>query len=159
MSRLDITYRGTVHQWHCDHMGHMNVMWYVGKFDEATWNLAAMMGLTATYLKKTNRGMAALDQRISYKREAVVGDVVTVRSAVLEVKPKIVRFVHEMRRDDVGDLLATMMVLAVHLDTAARKSIPFEHHILQKTQSILAPDPTLWDQWPPEQGHLRAEHR
>lgn len=22
-----ITYRGVVHPWHCDHMGHMNVMW------------------------------------------------------------------------------------------------------------------------------------
>jgi acyl-CoA thioesterase FadM len=32
------TYRGTVYPWHCDHIGHMNVMWYVGKFDEATWN-------------------------------------------------------------------------------------------------------------------------
>ena len=31
------TYRGAVYPWHCDHMGHMNVMWYVGKFDEATW--------------------------------------------------------------------------------------------------------------------------
>ncbi len=154
MSKLDITYRGTVHQWHCDHMGHMNVMWYVGKFDEATWNLAAMMGMTSQYLKNTNRGMAAVEQRISYKREAIAGDVVTVRTAVVEVKPKLVRFVHEMRRGDMGDLLATMMAIGVHLDTVARKATPFEHHILQKTHSILAPDPTLWDKWPPEQGHL-----
>ena len=41
MADLIHTYRGTVMQWHCDHMGHMNVMWYVGKFDEATWNLFA----------------------------------------------------------------------------------------------------------------------
>jgi acyl-CoA thioester hydrolase len=32
-----VTYRGVVYPWHCDHMGHMNVMWYVGRFDEATW--------------------------------------------------------------------------------------------------------------------------
>jgi acyl-CoA thioester hydrolase len=154
MNKLGITYRGTVHQWHCDHMGHMNVMWYVGKFDEATWNLAAMMGMTSQYLKNTNRGMAAVEQRISYKREAIAGDVVTVRTAVVEVKPKLVRFVHEMRRGDMGDLLATMMAIGVHLDTLARRSTPFEPHILQKTHSILAPDPTLWDQWPPEQGYL-----
>ena len=43
---LPITYRGTVHQWHCDHMGHMNVMWYVGKFDEATWVYLTLLGLT-----------------------------------------------------------------------------------------------------------------
>jgi hypothetical protein len=65
-----------------------------------------------------------------------------------------VRFVHEMRRGDMGDLLAVMMAIGVHIDTVARKSIPFEHHILQKSQSILAPDPTLWDKWPPEQGYL-----
>jgi hypothetical protein len=29
------TYRGTVCPWQCDHVGHMNIMWYVGKFDEA----------------------------------------------------------------------------------------------------------------------------
>ena len=39
------TYRGAVYPWHCDHMGHMNVMWYVGKFDEATWHLFRMVGL------------------------------------------------------------------------------------------------------------------
>jgi acyl-CoA thioester hydrolase len=33
-----LSYRGAVYPWQCDHMGHMNVMWYVGKFDKATWN-------------------------------------------------------------------------------------------------------------------------
>ena len=37
LSKPVITYRGTVYPWQCDHMGHMNVMWYVGKFDEASW--------------------------------------------------------------------------------------------------------------------------
>ena len=41
-----LTYRGTIYPWHCDHMGHMNVMWYVGKFDEATWHLFAQTGIT-----------------------------------------------------------------------------------------------------------------
>src|SRR5215470_11750022 len=31
-----ITARSVVYPWQCDHMGHMNVMWYTGKFDEAT---------------------------------------------------------------------------------------------------------------------------
>src|SRR5262249_6078235 len=34
-----ITARSVVYPWQCDHMGHMNVMWYTGKFDEATWHL------------------------------------------------------------------------------------------------------------------------
>ena len=58
------TYRGTVYPWQCDHMGHMNVMGYVGKFDEATWQLFHAIGITASFLREQRRAMAAVDQRI-----------------------------------------------------------------------------------------------
>ncbi len=29
------TYRGTIYPWHCDHLGHLTVMHYVGFFDQA----------------------------------------------------------------------------------------------------------------------------
>jgi hypothetical protein len=51
-----LTYRGAIYPWHCDHMGHMNVMWYVGKFDEATWHLFAQIGMTPSYLRESGRG-------------------------------------------------------------------------------------------------------
>ena len=70
----EATYRGTVYPWHCDHIGHMNVMWYVGKFDEASWNMFARLGLTPSYLRESGRGMAAVQQNISYKRELLAGD-------------------------------------------------------------------------------------
>ena len=66
-----LTYRGTVYPWHCDHMGHMNVMWYVGKFDEATWQFFHAVGLSPSLLRERWRGMAAVEQRISYARERV----------------------------------------------------------------------------------------
>ena len=154
MNDSDITYRGMVHQWHCDHMGHMNVMWYVGKFDEATWNLAATMGMTAQYLRDAKRGMAAVDQRISYRREALAGDVIVVRSALLELKPKSVRFVHEMFRGDGGDHLSTMMVTGVHIDIVARKSTQFEPQIYGLTQPKLVANPERWDEWPPREAYL-----
>jgi acyl-CoA thioester hydrolase len=50
-------------------MGHMNVMWYVGKFDEATWNLFASLGVTPAYLREQSRALAAVQQNITYKRE------------------------------------------------------------------------------------------
>src|SRR5580658_2002732 len=54
-----VTYRGAILPWHCDHMGHMNVMWYVGKFDEATWHFFAHIGLTPSYFRGEAFGMAA----------------------------------------------------------------------------------------------------
>ena len=37
LAEFTITYRGGVYPWHSDHMGHMNVIGYVGKFDEASY--------------------------------------------------------------------------------------------------------------------------
>src|SRR5579872_2188597 len=92
-----ITYKGVVYPWQCDHVGHMNVMWYTGKFDEATWNLMAELGITAGYLRSRQRGMVAVQQNTSYRQELLAGDVVEVRSRVLEVRDKVIRFEHEMR--------------------------------------------------------------
>jgi len=81
---VEATYRGTVYPWQCDHVGHMNIMWYVGKFDEANWNLIARLGLTPSYLRESGRGMAAVQQNITYKRELLAGDIVE-RGELLDV--------------------------------------------------------------------------
>jgi acyl-CoA thioester hydrolase len=119
------TYQGAVYPWQCDHMGHMNVMWYVGKFDEATWNFFAACGLTRAFLEANGRGMAAVEQVINYKKELMAGDTVAVQSTALEVKDKVLRFSHEMRNTQSGEVAATTILTAVFLDTAARKAIPF----------------------------------
>jgi acyl-CoA thioester hydrolase len=122
--QFTVTYRGTVYPWHCDHMGHMNVMWYVGKFDEASWQLLAMLGLTPSRFRQDATGMAAVEQRLEYKRELHAGDVVTIRSAVRRVDEKAISIVHELVNDDTGEVAATTMVVGVHIDALARKARP-----------------------------------
>jgi len=137
MTGLVETYRGVVYPWHCDHMGHMNVMWYVGKFDEATWNLFAEMGITADYLKKNERGMAAVQQNITYKRELLVGTTVAVRSAFLEVREKVARFVHEMRNAQTGEISAICVLTGVSMDSKTRKSVPFTGDIIERAKQLV----------------------
>ena len=51
-----ITYKGSVYPWQCDHIGHMNIMWYVSKFDEANWNFFATLGRDAAlFARATSR--------------------------------------------------------------------------------------------------------
>src|SRR5947209_12308298 len=121
----EATYRGTVYPRQCDHVGHMNIMWYVGKFDEANWNLFARLGLTPSYLRHSGRGMAAVQQNISYTRELLAGDIVEVTSELLELAPKSIRFRHEMRNAESGEIAATCEITAVHMDRQARKSAAF----------------------------------
>jgi len=117
-----ITYRGTVYPWHCDHMGHMNVMWYVGKFDEATWHLLASVGLSRKRLQEEGIGMVAVEQRIEYKRELLAGDLLTIRSSVQEVREKTVLFMHEMTNEETGELAARTILTGVCIDTTTRKA-------------------------------------
>ena len=139
MTKLQITYRGVVHPWHCDIMGHMNVVWYVSKFDEASWQFASMLGLNNSYFIKKHMGIAALQQNIIYKSEIVAGSTVTIRSGVFEIKEKVVRFIHEMRNDVTGDVAAVMLLTAVHFNTQKRKSCPFPKDILKLGKKLIVP--------------------
>ena len=137
MTELPITYRGVVYPWQCDHMNHMNVMWYVGKFDEATWNLLALAGLTPTILRSRNRAMVAVKQEIAYKREVLAGDTITIRSGILEVREKVIRFFHEMRNNESGEIAAVTILVGVQLEATARKSCPFDEDVLVRVRAMI----------------------
>lgn len=137
-SELPVTYRGTVAEWHCDHMGHMNVMHYVGKFDEATWNLFHLMGITQRYIQESGMGTAAVQQNITYKRELMAGEVLFVRTRMMEIRDRVVRFVHEMIHTETGDVAAVCDLTGVHLDRTARKSVPFPEEIRSIGETLVA---------------------
>jgi acyl-CoA thioester hydrolase len=136
------TYRGAVYPSECDHMGHMNVASYVAKFDEATWQLFTAIGLTPSRLRAENIGMAGVEQHIEYRRELYPGDVVSVSSAVLEVKDKVIRFSHEMKNDETGEVAARMLVVAVHLDRATRRARAFPNDVRERASSMIARQPS-----------------
>ena len=137
-----ITYRGVVYPWHCDHMGHMNVMWYVGKFDEATWQLLAAIGATPSRLHEGQFGLVAVEQHIHYKRELRSGDLLTIRSSVLDGKEKSVRFTHEMANDQTGELAATMLVVGVCIDMISRKARALPQDMVQRVASLASVNPS-----------------
>lgn len=134
-----LTYCGTVYPWHCDHVGHMNVMWYVGKFDEATWQFFNAIGLTPSYLRSAKRGMAAVDQHISYLRELHAGAVVSIRTSVSRVGEKSLVFTHEMSNDETGEVAARTVLKAVHLDAETRRSCTLPAPVLAAAKALVSP--------------------
>ena len=136
-----ITYRGSVYPSQCDQMGHLNVAFYVAKFDEATWQLLNAVGLTPSRMRNEGIGMAGVEQHIEYKRELYAGDVVTVTSRVLEIRDKVIRFEHEMRNDETGELAARMVIVAVHLDTHLRKARSFPDDVHGRVRAMIGGSP------------------
>jgi acyl-CoA thioester hydrolase len=145
MSAAIETYRGIVYPWHCDHVGHMNVMHYVGKFDEATWFLLNRLGLTRAFLADNRRGMAAVEQRIAYQREVLAGDALAVDTTIVEVRDKVLKFVHRMTIPDVAKTAAVMLQTTVHLDTEQRRATAFPPDVIARARELVAPAELPWD--------------
>jgi acyl-CoA thioester hydrolase len=139
------TYRGIVYPWHCDHVGHMNVMWYVGKFDEATWFFFNRIGLTRALLAEQKRGMAAVEQRIAYQREVRAGDALAVDTTLLEVRDKVLRFAHRMRIADSGEVAAVMVRTTVYLDMERRRAAPLPDAVRERARGLVTTLALPWD--------------
>src|SRR5262249_9242528 len=132
MAEWVMTYRGIVYPWQCDHMGHMNVMHYTGKFDEACWQLLSRLGLTPSRFAEDGTGVAAVEQHIQYKGELHAGDAVTIQSALLEVRDKSIHMLHKMIHDVSGEVSATTVVVGVHMDATIRKAISIPASIRER---------------------------
>ena len=132
MSKEMLSFKGSVYPWHCDHMGHMNVMWYIGRFDEATWGVFAEHGLSLASFEAHGIGMAALEQTIKYNRELHAGDQIEVFSRLLKVSEKVIEFEHRMINVATDDVCATVITTAICLNTAERKGYPFPKDIYER---------------------------
>jgi acyl-CoA thioester hydrolase len=116
------TYRGFVYPWSMDHVGHMNVQFYTARFDEATWQFLACLGLTPSYLAEHGRAAVAADQRTRYEREVRAGTLLHVTSELLALGRSSIRFLHRMFDSESGEQVATTEFVGVFFDTTRRAS-------------------------------------
>jgi acyl-CoA thioester hydrolase len=133
-----ITYAGAVYPWQCDHMGHVNVRAYVGAFDQATWAFFLSIGLSPTVLRNGAVGVAALEQRLIYKRELMPGDVIEISTRLVELREKTVRFVHTMKNRESGETVAECEFVGACLDKAGRKARAFPAEIAERARAVQA---------------------
>lgn len=134
-----VTYRGAVYATHCDHIGHMNIASYGAKFDEANWVFFCEIGLTPSYLRSERNGMAGVQQNISYRKELFAGDVIEIRTVVLEVTERRLCVRHEMRDIETGAVAALSEITSVHLDKQAHKSCPLPPNVRAAAEKFLVP--------------------
>ncbi len=130
------TYRGTVYPWEMDHMGHMNVQFYTAIFDSATWQLFGAIGMTPDWFRENSRGMAAVEQTTRYHAELLAGDLVVVRSEIVEVSSRSLRFRHVLINSATDVEAAATELVGVHIDLSDRSSCPFPDSIRHRAQQM-----------------------
>lgn len=143
---LPVFYQVTVDEAHLDAMGHMNVRWYVGFFDEATWVFMEKVGLTHEFFCKHQVGMFALEQHIRYLNEVRLGHAVSIHTRLLARTVKRLHFMHFMVNEFAQTLAATVEIVATHVDLSVRRTAPFLDETAFRLDAILAEHGQLgWD--------------
>lgn len=130
------TYRGIVYPWHIDHVGHLNVQHYVGRFDEASWHFLFHLGLNVREMDAQHRSLVALDQRVKYQREVRVGALLHVKSHLVSCATKTLTYEHVMYEGEHE--CASMDLVVAYFDTAARKAVPLPERTRGLAEAMLA---------------------
>ncbi|MEO1436762.1 MAG: thioesterase family protein [Bacteroidota bacterium] len=131
MSEKRITYQGAVMTWECDSNRHMNVMYYVNKFEHGGRILFSQLGLGREYLEPQKIGVVVVEQIFQYKQEVFEDDILQVRSQIIGVGNKVIQVRHEMYQTESNYLAATADLKLLFLDLQARKAITLTDEMKQ----------------------------
>lgn len=73
--------------------------------------------------------MVAAEQNFKYFQELNSGNLVYVKTELLEFKQKAIVFVHKMYNVETEGLVAEGRMVGVHIDANSRKPVPFPENI------------------------------
>ena len=125
MSNYHETFRGVVYPWHCDHQGHMNVMYYLGFFDQSYWHLFSMIGFTREYLDEQRKGFVGVKDTITYSKEQGPGATIVIESGLTKIGSSSTVSFGVMKESETGDTAATYETVAVYFDLEKRAKSAF----------------------------------
>src|SRR5215831_9065109 len=113
------TYRGTVYRWEVDNVDHFTVAYYFARFEDATGALLEAIGLGRERLVATARAAAVAECRVRYLRELRVGDVLHIRSGVVDADGGGLVLGHEVLDSSDGARCTTVEQRVAVVDAAS----------------------------------------
>jgi len=135
------TLRLITHAWQCDHMGHVNVGFYMGWLGDAAFALLSMYGLNRAQAAAENLGAAAVRAEVDYQAELHGGDMVRLETTVESIGERKIVFHHRLIR--IGDEKQVMAarVIGVCIDTVQRKSRAFPREFTDRIAATFGIQP------------------
>lgn len=136
-------FRQTVRPEWIDYNGHMSEAFYVLVFGHATDALMDAVGLGPGYRERTGCSLYTVEAHVRYLAEVDEGTPLTLRTRVLGVDGKKLRFAHEMYAGEEGapQTAATSELFALHV--GGEGSAPFPEPVRERLTALLE-EPPAW---------------
>lgn len=121
-----------------DYNGHMNEAYYVLIYSRATDVLFDVIGLDAATRERTRRSIFSAEAHVSYLSEVGAGEEIDVFCQLLGHDEKRLHLFNRLCRAADGGEVATAELLMLHVDTAARRVVPFAPAVSERLRAIAA---------------------
>jgi acyl-CoA thioester hydrolase len=128
-------YRGVVHPWLCDLMGHLTTRHYAAMFDDGSYHLLAAIGCTPYHIRV---GFADVKATFTYKSELRAGDLLVIQGQIVRVGEKSLTAYYAMKNASNGVTAAEMEAVTVQFDLTTRKAIPLVPEFREAAEALLA---------------------
>jgi acyl-CoA thioester hydrolase len=130
-----------VHPWLCDEMGHLTTRHYLGMFDDAAYQLFAIIGYDATAAKAEHWGWADVRHEIDYRSELAAGSVVRIHGRVTALGRSSITAQYDLTDRADGRLCAVLTAKTVCFDLAQRRSRPLPAGLRGAAAALFAIEP------------------
>lgn len=128
-------WRGSVAAWECDHMGHMNVGFYVAKASEGLVGLGAELGMPHAFAPDASATLIVRDQHIRFLKEARPGAALHMTGGVVEVDEDTARLAFLMHHGD-GAFAASFQTLVAHATPRDGRAFPWPERIRRRLEAL-----------------------
>lgn len=129
-------YKGVVHPWLCDVMGHMTTRHYLAMFDDASYHMIAETFGWGDEGERRN-GWVDVRQVIEYKDELKAGALTEVKGAMKKIGNKSVVYYYELYDARTGALSATLETTSVYFDLVERVGVPLTDEMKERASKYL----------------------
>jgi len=118
-------WRGSVNQWECDEMGHMNVRFWVRRSMEGLAVMAPSLGLPHAFRAGSGATILPLDQHIKFIREAHAGAPLFLRGGVVATDETTATLYQEVVHAISGEIGATFRTIIAHVESKTGQQFPW----------------------------------
>jgi acyl-CoA thioester hydrolase len=130
-------YRGVVHPWLCDVMGHLTTRYYAAMFDDGSYHLLAAIGHAQHHIRN-GVGFADVKATFNYRAELRAGDLLVIHGKIVRVGEKSLTAHYAMKNLRTEVTAAEMETVTVQFDLNARQAIPLVPEIRKGAEALLA---------------------
>ncbi len=108
-----------------DSNGHLNVRHHLGIFDDGEWAIFEALGLGEEHAREGIGGIFALEQHLTYRREVLVGDEVSVHLRLVSRDERLLHLVSYLANHSRAEVAGSMEALNGYVDLKTRRLAAF----------------------------------